>query len=1751
MNNIPLTFTNITNNGKPCLNPIIVITSDSGNIEYPCSKKIVDGVIKITIPDDAFNGSTCIKGYIKCEECSSCPEKNFEICLCDETSQCKACQGCVDGVCIDLCPDKMCHENTCVDCAVNGDCPKGFICEGGECVCKGVLNSSGECVDCNNNGDCSSCEQCISGGCKPISCPNNLICIGGGCGCPPGFKVDVATNKCVPEDECSNDGDCSNCETCVGGKCNPIICPYGYSCDENGNCFYDPCPDTPCINGVDCGKDCGCADTKECEPCSKLSCEECAKTLGCECISGKCQKVKDCGGNCSNGEDCPDGCGCYKGKCVNCDNFSEEDKKSISGCNNKTCVDTFESKIENCKLVTKLNTTEPCSCPVLSTILRNGKKTSSIDKYKLFNQDVIREVVLRSDLLFEIRKGISNDYNSFLTLPRLDDVSNDNIAHNEEAINGSVTLELDITYRSEESVGVLGIPTTVTSSPITVSLINKSSAEFNSISLKTVELIKEPVDSNTRGLYKLITNVSYKLKYSNLLFHNGCNYASGELYNKQYEGNVNIIDENTLDVFDQLIGINPLQTTGNKLPMFTYKRSKTTTYQETDTIRKVYVPKIGGSYTDTLHAGGCVDDAGKYPLISPEFGLYSGYNYLVKNDCSCGNAKQRAVEPLIICETFEPAVILSKCNTKVTVKDIKPLCPINKDLSKVVQEGCSYPSDAQVYFNVFVNGTLVKGLKENEEYEGDFVDGVTSVKVIHSHKPTCILFDKTYTFTKKKVNYTSTCNNNGQGVVTFDKTSEGGVITSISNSVFSSPTINNTSIIFSNVPSGQDVIYTVKFADNCELDYTINISCCDSATAVLSSSNQKLCNSVDNVTFNLAIGGMSFPVDIYTNSGSGNDFTKIFTADTGSYITTVNTVGDYKFKVIDSKGCEKISNNLIVSQCTDSDISIAATSICSNTSTTLSITGEPNQQLRLVRPNGPVTITLDGSGDYSESVNISGTYTLQNINGTVTFGSVSLLVNPVATLNNITMDSTFCSNIDKVATVTGTPGTNVSISFGDNANISFSDVINSNGTVQFTHSYALPGSYTVIATPSNGCGNGTPVSTTVTVTAKPQIILSEPICTNVQENSSDNEITFQVIPASVIPTHVVTSSFPGSPSIQSTPLGNGFYKLTSTSKSITYEITASQGGCSTTAIAEINCGCPNLIDQNTIAHGKICAVGSSYTITEAIGFTTTGLTVDSYSQAFLVVTGSNDKVSMVKTPNTNSFTYSGALPATWDTTKGLTIEYIGYGLTPCKDSNQINPVVTILPPYTVIAPNQFCLNSSNTFTISPAPDNTNNILWKVHKNGILQTITNNTSATFNYTPDTSVQYRIEASVSKIDGSGCPYNSTPLLITPVNCCPIITITGDSWSGCGDINANISGAVTPYQDVNVTYTVGNNPTVINGSFSNLGSAITIYTDAILPSSSLTYTVYVKDANGCEKTSTLPIYVKTSGNCCPGGVIINPTLTTVTNLPGSGIAADGAWGGLGTYKVNSYPWTYTDGGAFPTGSDLTSYPWNPSILLDRRMNRSAIAINQLYNNAKFIATANALAIGFSVDNFGTLFINNVKIAEINDNDNGGTNYTFKKWWVFDIPVSVGDCIEIRGTNIAGVYGIALEAYDINTTALSALTTETQVDSHVAFSTRTVTVNSYNCSSGSYNGTCSTPSCGCRVVSVTNIPSSNLNVGDTLQLTITPSGVNGTWNSNVTSVLTISPTGLLTAISSGRSLIQFNDSDNDQIIFFNVGVN
>ena len=330
---------NIMQGSDPCHKPTIQFESLSDCVSLVC---IEDNCIEIEVEEGCDN--PCFRLVIDCEDCHQCPPQIKDICLCENSDDCPTCEECIDGLCVDLCPDQLCDPSTetCVDCITTENCECDQQCVNGECTCAPgkLIDSKGCCVDCIDNSNCPPCTICVGGVCVPLDCGTgvcdpannscveclssgdctaaNTCCVNNQCVCCPGYYYNPSTGECEEIPDCTSDTDCPTCYICVAGECQPLPCPDGFICIDNEcrrecDCVNRDCPgQTVCFDHHSgdcyCGQCTGTCNTNfECAP-------------GCSCIEGNCVK-NTCTGTCNDGRDCGFGCGCFNGECYPCNSF--------------------------------------------------------------------------------------------------------------------------------------------------------------------------------------------------------------------------------------------------------------------------------------------------------------------------------------------------------------------------------------------------------------------------------------------------------------------------------------------------------------------------------------------------------------------------------------------------------------------------------------------------------------------------------------------------------------------------------------------------------------------------------------------------------------------------------------------------------------------------------------------------------------------------------------------------------------------------------------------------------------------------------------------------------------------------------------------------------------------------------------------------------------------------------------------------------------------------------------------------------------------------------------------------------------------------------------------------------------------------------------------------------------------------------------------------------------------------------------
>lgn len=311
-----------------------------------------DGYFNVSIPADCNDKEFCIK--------FSCSNTIFDQCytLCDDNTECDACEECVGGLCVKKC-EYSCINGTCVDCIDSTNCSGGKICVNNICYCPSGLieDEGGTCVQCNEDTDCGPCSLCQNGECIPLLCPcqdrnceqgpclrmcnpytNECVecvldsdcefneqCLNGECVCAQGYER--IGDECVPIPNCDDATPCPSCYVCVDGNCQPTVCPNGFIC-VNGNCVpictdNSDCPTGACTNvgGINV-----------CLGCTGICTNDLECAVGCQCLNGICTTTPEPPPPCTTFSECPEGQGCYNGYCHPCEELSGVICQLTSGC---------------------------------------------------------------------------------------------------------------------------------------------------------------------------------------------------------------------------------------------------------------------------------------------------------------------------------------------------------------------------------------------------------------------------------------------------------------------------------------------------------------------------------------------------------------------------------------------------------------------------------------------------------------------------------------------------------------------------------------------------------------------------------------------------------------------------------------------------------------------------------------------------------------------------------------------------------------------------------------------------------------------------------------------------------------------------------------------------------------------------------------------------------------------------------------------------------------------------------------------------------------------------------------------------------------------------------------------------------------------------------------------------------------------------------------------------------------------------
>jgi hypothetical protein len=1039
-----------------------------------------------------------------CEECidglcvSKCPDKpcvNGECADCNDKTPCPCNQVCTNGDC--NCPPNKPFKNDkgcCVDCKTDANCPPCHKCTPNGCVpieCDGVCDpSTNKCVECNNSGDCKGENEC---------CKDNK------CGCCDGFVRNPITKKCEPAPDCVKDKDCPECHICMNGKCVPLVCPDGFICvggncvqecdcnapncpsgkscitSEGGKCYCkgctgdcqngcsegcyckdnkkcapNPCASKTCNNGLDCGKDCGCKNGN-CVPCDSLSCEECANTIGCECKNGKCGKVVSCTGDCATSSDCANGCTCHEGQCVNCKEFNCSECGTKNGCkceggkcddnpNDNDCTDTFKliKDDANCDLKAELTSNVNCACSKLTV----ASKIVAVKKYVVSgtvpppNALVLPSVdtyEYKFDFAIELRKGMVALPSMVNTLSLLGDTTKPDIADNDTPTTGVVEMVVTPYYKTLNANGsVVSVSASASQSYLGAYNLNDTHI-FKDIKIEKAGDKKAPL------LFVDRVEVTFNHK-SKFEMPSGCEYKGDKLFSYTFTTNSNFDGLVNGSVLKDIYTKNTtLSSSKARKPLFVWYRSKDNTFTDNEIIRKVYVSKVGGKYSDVLRGMDKIDPKGKYPTVGQEGLLWSGYSYSVKTDCTCGSKVAEHLD-LAFCNPKPLFYELSECNRKVKLKAPFEPCDMNQDINIWKSPTNFIPNDAQAKYELYFNGVKVATFKHDKNL-GMVKDGttdtmfdtytsaveITKIELKHSHDKSgdCTLTYNLVSPSNVDVLYTKNCNvQGGSYTITVPKNGNGYSVVGIVGGV-----VTNSGAYFTvTLPKGVPTELTFTLANGCIKKKTVSEDCCDEFNATLT--------AVD--------GECGEPLVLSTTTVGGNPpFAFTYNLPNGTSLSGGNTItipnyigGQYSVTVKDANNCEKIVTTNVNAVIKPNIVLSGYSSICAGQSTQLVI------NVDALGVGGTLTYKLNGIPQ-TVVVPQNGTITLPNITTPSTFNTFVLSVggcqygySDEAIISvadsvdaNITGSATICSGSTTNLTIIGTAGATVVINNGVGAKV--------------------------------------------------------------------------------------------------------------------------------------------------------------------------------------------------------------------------------------------------------------------------------------------------------------------------------------------------------------------------------------------------------------------------------------------------------------------------------------------------------------------------------------------------------------------------------------------------------------------------------------------------------------------------------------------------------------------------------------------
>lgn len=478
------------------------------------------------------------------------------------------------------------------------------------------------------------------------------------------------------------------------------------------------------------------------------------------------------------------------------------------------------------------------------------------------------------------------------------------------------------------------------------------------------------------------------------------------------------------------------------------------------------------------------------------------------------------------------------------------------------------------------------------------------------------------------------------------------------------------------------------------------------------------------------------------------------------------------------------------------------TTICPNSSATITFTGTPN---------ATVTYSINGGNNQSIILNNLGIATITNTYSSTTVfslisvatsgspscsqpqsGTATVTVTPLPTVL-ISGSATVCPGGSTVVTFTGTP--NASVIYKINGGTNQTIILNATGTASISATYSNTTTYTLVSVSTSGTPSCTqPQTGSVVITVLP--LPTATISTNTSICSGANAtVTFSGTPNATV-TYTINGG--GNQTIVLNNLGNASISNIYTTTTIYNLVSVSSSGIP--SCVQLLSGSMTILVVPlpivTISNNVSICVNESATVT----FTGTPNAIVTYT----VDGGVNQTITL-------DALGIATITKNYTSTTTYTLVSVTLPGTPtCSQPQTGSTVITVipLPTVTISGSTTICPNNSATITFTGTPNA--NVTYTID-NGPNQTITLNNLGTYfitNIYNQTTTYTLVDVTTSGTPN--CKQPQTGSVVITVSPLPTVTISADT-TVCNGSNATITFTGTPNAIVTYTINGGNNQTI----------------------------------------------------------------------------------------------------------------------------------------------------------------------------------------------------------------------------------------------------------------------------------------------------------------------------------------------------